>query len=91
MTYWYPALRELGLRPRKFYTTRSTYISLALTYGANLKAIAEHCGTSVAMIGRHYGRYLGALETDPLSAVRQPFRPPTTGTGFGHRRESSRN
>jgi integrase len=55
---WNPALRRLNLRPRKFYATRHTFISVALTRGWNLKALAEYCGTSVAMIERHYGRYL---------------------------------
>jgi integrase len=49
---WNPALRRLNLRPRKFYATRHTFISVALTRGWNLKALAEYCGTSVAMIER---------------------------------------
>jgi hypothetical protein len=51
-------LRALGIRPRKFDATRHTFISVALTAGVNVKFLAEQCGTSVAMIERHYGRYL---------------------------------
>ncbi len=52
---WNPALRRLNLRPRKFYATRHTFISVALTRGWNLKALAEYCGTSVAMISATTG------------------------------------
>jgi|SRR5579862_7893188 len=52
------ALRGLGIRPRKFYATRHTFISWALSVGLNPKFIAEYCGTSVAMIDRHYGKFM---------------------------------
>jgi integrase len=48
--YWYAALRAKYIRERDFYCTRHTFISLALTAGENIKAIAEQCGTSVQMI-----------------------------------------
>ena len=51
-------LRVLQLRPRRFYNTRHTYISVALTVGCNQKWIAEQTGTSIAMIQEHYGRYI---------------------------------
>ncbi len=56
--YWYTALRAKSIRERKFYCTRHTFISLALTAGENIKAIAEQTGTSAAMIEQHYGRYM---------------------------------
>ncbi len=56
--FWHRPLRALSIRPRKFYATRHTFISVALTAGVNVKFLAEQCGTSVAMIERHYGRYL---------------------------------
>src|SRR5207249_8035097 len=52
--YWYRALRACGMRARKFYTTRHTFISDALSHGLNIKWVAEYCGTSVAMIEKHY-------------------------------------
>jgi integrase len=56
--YWYRALRACGIRPRKFYATRHTFISDALSHGLNIKWVAEYCGTSVAMIEKHYGKYI---------------------------------
>jgi integrase len=79
---WGPALRRLGLRPRKFYATRHTFISIALTRGWNLKALAEYTGTSVAMIERHYGRYIGGdMQTQLalLGGVAESPRPETQG------------
>jgi len=54
---FYPVLRKLGIRRRDFYSTRDTFISEMLRRGQNVKAIAEYCGTSVAMIERSYGTY----------------------------------
>jgi integrase len=51
-------LRVLEIRPRPFYNTRHTYISVALTLGCNPKWIAEQTGTSLAMIEKSYGRYI---------------------------------
>jgi integrase len=56
--FWHRPLRALNIRTRKFYATRHTFISIALTAGVNLKWLAEQCGNSVAMIERHYGRFL---------------------------------
>jgi integrase len=56
--FWHRPLRGQNIRHRKFYATRHTFISNALTNGVNLKYLAEYCGTSVAMIERDYGRFL---------------------------------
>jgi integrase len=55
---FYPVLRKLGIRIRKFYCTRHTFITELISRGEDLKAIAEYCGTSVAMIERSYGRWM---------------------------------
>jgi len=55
---WYRILRGLEIRPRKPYCTRHTFISVGLSNGVNIKWLAEYCGTSVAMIEKHYGRYV---------------------------------
>src|SRR5262249_27616470 len=52
------ALRARGIRPRKFYATRHTFISASLEAGYNIKRLADYCGTSVEMIERHYAGYL---------------------------------
>ena len=51
-------LRSLKIRPRPFYYTRHTFISVALTLGCNQKWIAEQTGTSIAMIQEHYGKFI---------------------------------
>jgi len=66
---WHRALRALNLRPRKFYATRHAFISLVLTRGARIKWVAEYVGTSVEMIERHYGRYLGADTASQLALL----------------------
>jgi len=53
-----PVLRVLNLRPRPFYNTRHTFISIGLTIGCNPKWIAEQTGTSLQMIQEHYGKYI---------------------------------
>jgi integrase len=51
-------LRVLKMRPRPFYNTRHTFISVALTLGCNPKWIAEQTGTSLIMIQQNYGKYI---------------------------------
>jgi hypothetical protein len=51
---WFRCLRSLGIRPRRFYTTRHTFVAWALSEGANLKGLAEYGGTSVQMIEQSY-------------------------------------
>jgi integrase len=55
---WFRCLRSLGIRPRKFYSTRHTFIAWALSEGANLRGLAEYCGTSVQMNEQSYGRFM---------------------------------
>jgi integrase len=66
---WHRALRSAGVRPRKFYATRHTFISLALSRGARPKWVAEYVGTSVAMIEKHYGRYIAQADGDQLARL----------------------
>src|SRR5262245_32968222 len=40
------------------FTTRVTYISIALALGCNPKWIAEQTGTSLMMIQQSYGKYI---------------------------------
>lgn len=55
---WHPALRATNTRPRKFYATRHTFISTALGRGAKVKWVGTYCGTSLAMIEKHYSAWL---------------------------------
>jgi len=66
---WYRALRAKEIRVRKPYTMRHTFISVGLTNGVKIKWLAEYCGTSVAMIEKHYGKYLGGDSEEQLSLL----------------------
>jgi integrase len=52
--YWPRVLKALGIRHRRFYCTRHTFITEAVKRGELLKAIGDYCGTSVAMIEASY-------------------------------------
>ena len=65
---WFRCLRSLGIRPRKAYSTRHKFTGWALSEGANLKGLAEYCGTSVTMIERNYGRFIRSDFLAPLLA-----------------------
>ncbi len=67
--HWNKALRACGVRQRKFYNTRHTYISVALSEGVNIKWLAEQCGTSVTMIEKRYGKYISDDGDAPLRAL----------------------
>jgi integrase len=66
---WYRALRAKEVRVRKPYTMRHTFISVGLTHGVKIKWFAEYCGTSVAMIEKHYGKYLGGDSEEQLNTL----------------------
>lgn len=66
---WSRALVALGLRPRKFYATRHTFISIAVSLGRNFKWLGTYCGTSGRMIERHYAVYLPDAGGDQLDAL----------------------
>lgn len=55
---WYRALRAKGMTERKPYSMRHTFISVGLTNVVSIKWLADYCGTSVAMIEKHYGKYI---------------------------------
>lgn len=42
---------------------------MGLSYGANLKWLADYCGTSPEMIQKHYGKYIRADIDEQLSRV----------------------
>lgn len=59
------SLRRLNIRGRGLYCGRHTFISVAVSVrNANIAKVAAYCGTSVAMIERHYLRHLVTL-SDP--------------------------
>ena len=56
---WKGPLKNLGIRHRKFYATRHTFITEAIKRGENPLAVAQYCGTSLAMIEADYCGVLG--------------------------------
>jgi len=67
--HFWPALTALNIRHRDFYSTRDTFISVMLSHNENSKRIAEYCGTSLAMIEKSYGKWLGGSEGFGKSAL----------------------
>jgi integrase len=66
---WAAPLKKLEIRHRKFYATRHTFITETVKAGKNLKAVADYCGTSVAMIEADY---CGVLSLNLDQTVLQP-------------------
>jgi integrase len=67
---WLPALRALGIRPRRMYQLRHSFISLALsdeTRPAPPQWVCDYTGTSLDMLQKHYARYMPRSTTDPLA------------------------
>ncbi len=56
---WGGALKKIGIRHRKFYATRHTFITEAIKRGENPLSVAQYCGTSLAMIQADYCGTLG--------------------------------
>lgn len=52
--HWKPALKDLGIKHRKLYQTRHTFITLCLDKGIDAKDVAKWVGNSPEMIYRHY-------------------------------------
>ena len=80
--HWHRALRATGIRPRKFYATRHTFISASLEAGYNIKRLADYCGTSVEMIERHYAGYL--RDETPEEMLRLGGQPSVPSTAPPH-------
>jgi integrase len=84
--HWHKALRATGVRPRKFHATRHTFMSIAVgTPGISLKWLADYCGTSVAMIEKHYSRWMhgDAGQLALLAAKPADARRAAVGGDFG--------
>ena len=65
------AQRALGITPlRDLYSTKDTYISLALTSGVSLTWLSEQTGVAVATILKHYGRFMHSSEADALELAK---------------------
>lgn len=63
---WKPILNDLGIEYRKFYYTRSTFISHALKAGMHPVEVANYVGDSVDTIYKHYAAYIGGSNEPPI-------------------------
>jgi hypothetical protein len=54
---WFRCLRSLGIPAEVLYDATNIH-RVGASEGANLKGLAEYCGTSVQMIEQTYGRYI---------------------------------
>ena len=62
---WDSAIRRIGIRHRKAYSARSTYISHALMAGVNPYKVADQAGNSVETIMKHYAKWIKQAPTAP--------------------------
>jgi integrase len=69
---WYRALTALKIRPRKFYATRHTFISVALGEGCLPQDVADYTGTSTRMIEDHYAKWIKRESLGPLRRAMEP-------------------
>jgi hypothetical protein len=51
------------------YAFRHYHISRALLAGIQAQVIAENCGTSVRMIEKHYGKFVGSDRRAMMNAM----------------------
>jgi len=83
------AQRALKVSPlRDLYSTKDTYISLALTNGVSLAWLSDQTGVAVATLLKHYGRYVHTSETDAFELSKiagSSFRNLPDAAQFEHR------
>lgn len=71
---WKAAAEAAGLpKDATPYSLRHAYISLALKGGANIKIVADSCGTSVRMIEKHYAKFLAKDRREAINAALPSF------------------
>jgi len=81
---WKRCLDALSIRHRPFRATRHTFITEAVRRGDNLKAIADYCGTSMAMIERDYcaRETVGTISEQPKLNIEILKGKSVAGPGF---------
>ena len=78
------AQRALEIPLRDLYTTKDTYVSLALTNGVNLRWLSEQTGVHESTLLRHYGSFVHTTDADERELAKiDPDSFP--GGPFGHR------
>lgn len=85
---WEPAMRKSGVRYRTAYTTRHTFASMLLSWGANPTYVSDQMGHSDwGMIRKRYGRWIRSLSSDQRELIRHG-RAASFGTGTAAENDS---
>ena len=73
-THWGRALDALGIRRRKAYSMKHSFLSIEVEHlgGRKLIELAAYCGTSVSMLEKHYVK---RVEYVPTLGVSEPSDP----------------
>jgi integrase len=80
------AQRALSASPlRDLYSTKDTYISVALTNGVSLTWLSEQTGVAAATILKHYGRFLHSTRADDIEMSKIEGRRRRNWAQIGHR------
>ena len=72
LPHWYAAQRGLGIRVRGLYSTKDTFVTMALQAGVRIAWLETQTGVNYATLRRHYGKWMptdGASELERFRAL----------------------
>ena len=78
-THWDDCLRSLGIRQRGVYSTKDTFVTMALLAGVKPAWLEQQTGVDYTTLRRHYGRWMSgevASEMQKLTALVRPSSAP---------------
>src|SRR5262245_3343922 len=70
--HWYDALRACGIRQRGLYTTKDTFVHVALKAGVRIAWLEQQTGVAYATLLKHYGGWMtsgGPREVERFAAL----------------------
>jgi integrase len=80
------AQQALSLSPlRDLYSSKDTYMSVALSNGVSLTWLSEQTGVAVTTILKHYGRFIHSSEADDFEMSKIERRNEPISGKIGHR------
>ncbi len=99
---WLPALKRAGVTHRGQYAIRDTFITWSLSAQEDPGWVAKICGTSEAMIFKHYRKWIRSLDTRAGSRIaaslrknvtrkRPPRLSPVASPGRSKKRKTQQN
>jgi hypothetical protein len=84
LPHWYAAQRAKGIRVRGLYSTKDTFVSVALQAGVKIAWLENQTGVNYLTLRRHYGKWMPTEGASELARFRA--LDPTL-FGSGQRRE----